>query len=285
MMKFSKYAIITIIGASLSFLIFAIILKLSNISVDSLVNLQNNILKTAIVQTAGMSTTASLAAVLSEFIGLFISFLFLSLGFVFLSTYGFFIKDSKESRFKDINFWVGFITGIIALIIFLTLFTSMVSIFLSVAVLISCIYIIPLANTYGKELKKWIFFRVGSHSVNKALLIINLLIALGIFVVVLSNQQYYKQSFQDDMTNVVTSMIPNNTMTDNTAIKEQLSLQIKNALQSSPIFESYFRWLPVISALGIWVVLEFLRGLIFSNFAGLFSTIMIRLKNRIDKKI
>jgi hypothetical protein len=278
MMKFSKYEILTITGASISFLIFAIILKLSNISVDSLVNLQNNILKTAIVQTAGMSTTDSLAVLLSQFVGIFISFLFLVLGFVFLSTYGFFIKDS---RFKDISLWVGFITGIISFIIFSIIFHSVMSIFLSVAVLISSIYIIPLANTYGKELKKWIFFRVGSHSVSKVLLIINLLIALGIFISVLANQQFYKQSFENEITDIAASMIP---QTNNSIIKEEIGKQISASLQKSPIFESYFRWLPVISALGIWVIFEFLRGLIFSNFAGLFSTIMIRLKNKIDKK-
>jgi len=277
-MKFSKYEILIITGASISFLIFAIILKLSNISVDSLVNLQNNILKTAIVQTAGMSTTDSLAVLLSQFVGIFISFLFLVLGFVFLSTYGFFIKDS---RFKNISLWVGFITGIISFIIFSIIFHSLMSIFLSVAVLISSIYIIPLANTYGKELKKWIFFRVGSHSVSKVLLIINLLIALGIFISVLANQQFYKQSFENEITDIAASMIP---QTNNSIIKEEIGKQISVSLQKSPIFESYFRWLPVISALGIWVILEFLRGLIFSNFAGLFSTTMIRLKNKIDKK-
>ena len=62
----------------------------------------------------------------------------------------------------------------------------------------------------------------------------------------------------------------------NQDLENAIRQEIQNSVDSSPIFNSYIRWLPVTSAFTIWVLLEFLRGLILSNIGGLFSTAILR---------
>jgi hypothetical protein len=60
-------------------------------------------------------------------------------------------------------------------------------------------------------------------------------------------------------------------------LEQELKKQIENTINDSPIFNAYINWLPATSAFSIWVLLEFLRGLVFSNIGGLFSSGILRI--------
>lgn len=50
----------------------------------------------------------------------------------------------------------------------------------------------------------------------------------------------------------------------------------RSAVQNLPLFKAYITWLPILTAFTVFVILEFLRSLIFSNIAGIFSTVTIK---------
>ncbi|MEM7819461.1 MAG: hypothetical protein QXD48_01390 [Candidatus Aenigmatarchaeota archaeon] len=266
---------IAIIGSAISFILFSIVLYFSNISVESIVNIQNNILKTLIIQDTGI--TSSILYLLNSFFLILLSIILLVLGFAFLSSYGYYNNVNK----------IGMISSIISAIFILILLKfSIMSFFISVGIIISSIYIIQLSNTYGKELKRWIFFRVGSNSISKTFLILNILIALGIFITVHANISVYEQNFRNDiiktMTDVAIKTVPESQRALLTnEMKENIKIQVENSINNSEIFRTYIKWLPITTALSIWIILEFLRGIILSNIGGLFTTILIRLNRKI----
>lgn len=270
----------TLFGAIISLALFALVLYFSRFSVGSIVDLQNHILKTILLQTGETNTIGAIVMLLKPFTWVFVSLVFFVLGFAFLNSYGFF---STEKR-------IGFICGITGAILTLVLLNvSIASIFLAVALIIGSVYIIPLSNTYAKELKKWVLFRTGSHSISKILLITNILIATGIFLAIFSNLPVYEDSFKEDitesMTTVALASIPKTQvfLSDQSRMQEledQVREQVEKSVDESPIFNSYIRWLPATSAFTIWVLLEFLRGLILSNIGGAFSSGITRFLKR-----
>jgi hypothetical protein len=66
-------------------------------------------------------------------------------------------------------------------------------------------------------------------------------------------------------------------------LEQELKEKIETSVDESPIFNAYIRWLPAISAFTIWVLLEFLRGLIFSNIGGAFTTGLLRFLRKCKK--
>jgi len=271
---------ITLLGGVISFALFAIVLYLSRFSVNSIVDLQNHILKTILLQTGEVNTIGAIVALLQPFTLVFVALLFLVLGFAFLSSHGFFSTDKK----------IGFISGIIGAILILVLLNlSIASLFIAAALIIGSLYIIPLSNTYGKELKKWILFRTGSHSISKVLLITNILIAVAIFLAIFSNLPAYETNFKDDitesMTTVAMASIPRSQafLFDESQVQQledEVRNQVESSVNESSIFNSYIRWLPATSAFTIWVLLEFLRGLILSNIGGAFTSGILRFLRR-----
>jgi len=274
---------ITITGAVLSFIIFSAILHFSNFSVSSIVDIQNYILKTILLQSAGTNTIGAISVLLSPFAWIFIAMLFFVLGLAFLSAYGYY----------NINKSIGLICGIIGAVFVLVLLNlSIISIFFAVSLIICGMYIISLSNTYGKELKKWVFFRVGSHAISKILLITNILIAIGIFIAIFANIPVYENNFKtgitESMTTVAMASIPKSqdylyNESTKQKLKQELSAAVEKSISDSPIFNAYVRWLPVTSAVTIWVLLEFLRSLIFSNIGGGFTAGIIRILKRYNK--
>jgi len=73
-------------------------------------------------------------------------------------------------------------------------FILAVSLFFAAGLYLVSIYIIPLGETYEKELKKWKHFRVGSRAVSKALFILFLLVFVG-SLTTYSLDNSYQRSF------------------------------------------------------------------------------------------
>ena len=269
--KIGLKEILAMAGSLICFAIFLIILYSSGLSVGSLVNIQNYFLSGMITQTAGMTTLDAMISLMAPFISALLAFVFLVAGFAFLSSYGFIKSYSR----------LGLTSIVIAVLIIILFSFSLLSIFLSAAIIISSVYIIPLSNTYGKELKRWIFFRTGSHSISKALLITNILITMAVFSTISISLDYYQQSFKEDLSNTMTSMIASSFSEE---IPSDLSEEVNQSIASlfeSPMIGAYIRWLPVLTSVLVFFVLEFFRSLIFSNIGGFFTDILIRINRRI----
>jgi hypothetical protein len=52
------------------------------------------------------------------------------------------------------------------------------------------------------------------------------------------------------------------------------------AIQNLPLFKAYMTWLPILTAFTVFLVLEFMRSLVFCNIAGLFSALTIKIYGR-----
>jgi len=218
------------------------------------------------------SLSESLSSFFNSFFYVIISIIFLTLGFSFLSSYGYH-KDRTKT---------GLISGIIGAVFVMLFFNaSLVGIFLSIAIIITSVYIIPLSNTYGKEFKKWTRFRVGSNSLGKVFMIINVFVALGIFLSVSLNMGFYQGSFKENLATSLTTMtaVPQGfeDVVNQTTARQETEKFISQAIDNSPFFQIYLRWLPILLAFGVWVVLEFLRTFIFSNIGGIFTYALIRM--------
>jgi len=278
--RLKKRETVAIIGSVSSFIIFAILLALSNLSTDSFVNMQSYLIKSMLAGSAENTLSAFFNLISPLFI-LFFAVLFLVLGFVFVSSFG--VYETKRNT--------GLIIGIIGMTaVIVMLRFSILSIFLGIAILCSVFLIMNISNTYFKELKRWKFFRTGSHSIAKALIVINILVALGIFIAISINLSAYQQSFRKEMSSTIGDMVVNemsgfSAVPENmrSAMTEQIRAQIENeVIPNSPLFNAYIIWLPILTALSVWVILEFTRTLIYSNLAGAFSVVLIRMNEKLE---
>ena len=260
-LEFDTYEKATIVVAVLSFFVFALLLKLSNMSVDRLVILQNQFLK---VLFGGSAEFLSLSVVLQ----LLLAMVFLTVSLSLLSAYG-----ARRDRYQ-----IGLVSGIVSSIIFLVIFPTIISLFVAAAVVLSFSYTVMISGAYFNELKKWRMFRTGSAAVGKALLIINLIVAAGILTTITLDSGHYKAIFKEDLTNTITAATLGTVKTDSPVMQEQIKKRVAELVDTSSLFQSYIKWLPILTAFSIWIAMEFLRSLVFSNIAGLFTALLLRYK-------
>lgn len=254
-----------IIGTFASFLVSFLVLRLSSFSASTMVNSQNYIVKTMILSTTGMTTLAAIYTALQPFTYVFISLVFFVLAISILSFYG--CKNDN----KKVGILAGLLSAAFAVIIFETLWGA----FLAIAVFLCCYYSPQFSNTYSKELKRWVFFRTGSNTTGKVMFMANIVISLGLFFTVLQSQAVYEVAFRQDLTDSMRSVVMS-TPGASLLPQDTLNQKIDSAISSSPLFQSYIRWLPVMTAFGAWVVLEFLRNVILANLSGVFTFIMLK---------
>ena len=267
----NKFEKIAAVGAILSFVLSAVFIKLSGFSVSSLVNISNTMVGKMLAQSSGLNTFGSISVFLGYFAGVFIALVFLTLAFSFLASYGFY-EDKKKAGLV-----LSFIGGII---FFFFLGFTLASLIVAAGIVVSGYLIVPMANNYGHEFRKWIHFRVGSNSVSRAHFIFNLAVAAAVFVAVLSGLAFYQAGFKSELKSSISSAIKPSLPDgiDQESFDVLMDKQV-TALLASPLFSSYVSWLPVISAFTVWALLEFLR--LFTPFlAGAFTSVIIRLENK-----
>ncbi|MEK6888133.1 MAG: hypothetical protein AABX14_04270 [Candidatus Aenigmatarchaeota archaeon] len=263
--KLSPMDRVVIIGTFASFLVSFLVLRLSSFSASTMVNSQNYIVKTMILSTTGMTTLDALSTALKPFTYVFISLIFFVLAISLMSFYGY---KNKSRR-------VGIIIGLLSAAAAIILFETIWGVFLAVAVFVCSFYSAQFSNTYSKELKRWIFFRTGSNTAGKVMFMANIVISLGLFLAVLQSQAAYEVTFRHDLTDSMRSIVMS---TPGASLLSQATLdqKIDTAISSSTLFQSYIRWLPVMTAFGAWVVLEFLRNVILANLSGVFTFILLK---------
>jgi hypothetical protein len=270
--KGSNWEKFALAGAVISFLFSAVFIKLSGFSVASLVNYLGTIIRQGFVGTAGLNTFGAVHSLAAYLFFVITGLVFLVLAYSFASAYGYYEERKKTGLLLSL---VG------GIIFFFMIGFTLASAGLALGVFISCFVIMPLANTYGHELRRWIHFRVGSNTISRSLFILNIVIALAVFFSVLFSLASYQIAFRDDLKSAITDSVKSSIPTgiisvDASAVDSMISGQVDASL-SSPIFTAYFRWLPVISAFSVWAVLEFLR-LFLPYLAGAFTAAIVRTK-------
>ena len=231
-----------------------------------------------ILGTADMTLEASLFVFVSSFMRIFVALILLAAGFAFLSSYGF-LKNNRI---------VGLIASLVSAIFILVIFKfSIVSIFLSLGLVIACMLIISLANTYGKELKRWILFRTGSHSISTALLIVNLMLALGIFLAISIDADYYQNAIKEDFSATmeeiaIAELSSSGEVTEEQRglLREQIEQRTDDFFSNSLMIGSFAKFLPIIVAFTAWAFLELLRMLVLPNIGGMITYVLIRISRR-----
>ncbi|MBI4896059.1 MAG: hypothetical protein HY832_00735 [Candidatus Aenigmarchaeota archaeon] len=261
-----KYKTLTyIIPASVSFFLFALFIKLSGLSVSSLVTLMDTLVEQALVITTGLSTLAAIGFLLAPFLFIVIGFCFLMLGLAVLAAYG--CREKEPEYF--------FVPGIVGALAVIVLCQSVLAIFIGLSLIVASFIVVTLSAAYIKELTRWIRFRTGHRAIGRALLIVNIFIAAGIFFTVLANQNVYGEQFQEkmitSMTRIATASVP--TLAGNEVLIEP---QIRSLISQSPMIQAYVRWIPVVSALTVWFFLELLRTFVLSVLGGFLTLLFVR---------
>ena len=267
--------IIAISGTLISFLVFVLIVRFSVLNLGYLVNMPSTLINFMFVDTAGAPLIESISALLMLISSSILALIFIALGLSFLSAYGFFNDERR----------IGLIASLIATPFIIIAFGfSFLSVFISIGLIVTCYYMPTLSNTYAKELKKWVFFRTGSNSISKALLIFNIIVAVGIFMTMALNPTFYgeqaRSSLSDTMSSVAIGLVG---VDMDETMYEQAKVTMSASIENSDTINNYVSWLPVITAFSVWFVLEFFRSIIISNVGGIFTAILITLNSRIKK--
>lgn len=270
--------IITIAGSVFCFLLSFLLIRNSGISIDYITSFQSQLMKFIMIGSADMTLEASLFVFIASFLGMFTAFIPFTAGFAFLSSYGFL----NNKRF------IGLAASLVSSVFMLILFGfSILSIFLVIAMIISCTFIIPLANTYGKELKRWVLFRTGSHSISTALMIINIFAGIGVFLAVSANMGYYAESIKADFSSTMEevtlaefSSLGELTEEQQMLLNDQIKQRTEEFFADSLLIRSLIKFLPVTTAFSAWAFLELLRMLLIPNIGGIMTYLMIRFERR-----
>ncbi len=243
-----------------------LILKISEFSVLSLVNLQNYFIQSMIINTAGMGTLEALRFTIQPFLLVLLSMILFVAGLSIIAAHGF---------RKDFSGWI---IGLVSAIIVIVLFQSIAGGFFALAVFLAIVMTPKISAVYGKELKRWVFLRVGTTTIGRILKIANIVIAVGILLSVLSAQAFYENSFRTELTDSMKTIalsIPGAELLPEDLLMEQ----IESVVDDSPLFSAYSRWLPVSTAAGAWIILEFLRSLLLANIGGLFTYVFLKARD------
>lgn len=261
MISFSREEKATVLAVAACSLASALLVKASGMSLDRLVIAQNEAVKLLF----GGSAEFLGAAVIIQ---LMFSMFFLSLGLSFLSAYG-----AGNDRYQT-----GLVSGIISAALLVAVIQTMQALIAGISLIAAFSYAVPLSNTYFKELKKWKFFRTGSNAAGKAFFVINLIIAAGIFILITANAGHYEGIFSADLKATISSAALETVDIDSPLIREQVSSRVSELVDTSPVFQSYIKWLPLLTAFTFWIALEFMRSVIFSNVSGALTSAMLRLR-------
>lgn len=245
-----------------TFLISFLLLRFSNFSSSTIVNFYNHLLKSAIT-TGSYDTFGALNVFFTPFYLVFLSLIFFCLAVAFMAVFGLEKKESLK------------LIGIPSAVIAFVILPSISGIFIALAVLFSSFYAPRIAPAYLQEFKKWPKFRTGSNTAGKVLLVVNILITLGVFFTVVSSQSAYAASYDQELRSAVREVLLSSPTANQIDIESYTDRAV-DSITRSDFFSAYNVWLPVTTALSAWFILELLRNIILSNLCGIFTSIILR---------
>ena len=221
--KNMKTEILEFIFISVLFSLGFLVLYISNVNLNSITLLQASFIKIFTLGVQEHSAFEVFISTFSEILTAILSFIIFCFALSFLSV-------RKIGNLRYFLIIPIFLPGI--------LFNfSILFLFFGFGLFVSCLYVIPLGETYKKELKKWKKFRVGSNAVSKSLFVLFLFIFLSSFISFSTNDSY-KQVFLNttisSITDIVNSEISNfNTqISSSDATNEIISQVVENQMKA-----------------------------------------------------
>ena len=191
-----------VIGTLISVLIFLsfVFFKAFSITTQSVVSYPITFFKNFLSLSMSLGTSEAMTSSLFNPIIFIIPFIPMALGFAFLTFYGVtFGEDIK------LGFFSCLIPSIIGAIY---LGPSPTIIFLAIGLMICGVISTQLAAVYSEELKKWKNYRIGSKTVGKLFLIINLMLFFALLLDVTINIENYNSLYTNETKELVISIIP-----------------------------------------------------------------------------
>ncbi len=189
----------------------------------------------------------------------------------FLSAFG---ATSEEKRIPLIATIIGFI---------LSLFFFHFSIFaflFGIGLAVSSYLVTLLANTYYQELGRWRFFRTGARSVASVMIIVNICIALSIY---LTFSPQVEVQMKERLVNQILSAM--HAQSEEIKIAEQMGVNVtaamKEKIESMSIVQRYTKFMKFFIPLFFWLVLEMLRTFL-SLVSGIVTSILLRIYSRVE---
>ena len=201
--KNMKTEILEFIFISVLFSLGFLVLYISNVNLNSIILLQANFIELLTLGVQEHSAFEVFISTFSEILTAILSFIIFCFALSFLSV-------RKMGNLRYFLIIPIFLLGI--------LFNfSILFLFFGFGLFVSCLYVIPLGETYKKELKKWKKFRVGSNAVSKSLFVLFLFIFLGSFIS-FSIDDSYKQVFLNTTISSITDIVNSEISNFNTQI-------------------------------------------------------------------
>jgi len=198
-----KTEILEFIFISVLFSLGFLVLYISNVNLNSITLLQASFIKIFTLGVQEHSAFGVFISTFSEILTAILSFIIFCFALSFLSV-------RKMGNLRYFLIIPIFLSGI--------LFNfSILFLFFGFGLFVSCLYVIPLGETYKKELKKWKKFRVGSNAVSKSLFVLFLFIFLGSFISFSTNDSY-KQVFLNTTISSITDIVNSEISNFNTQI-------------------------------------------------------------------
>lgn len=177
---------------------------------------------------------------------------------------------------------------------------SVTSLFLISAMVVCGFVLPPLAIIYLKELKKWKKYRIGSRTVGKCFLLINVFLFFAVFANVYINLEDYNAAYRQEAQELVLNLLPKigegeipqiegmellppeqqeqmrqeySNLTQSQ--KEEMDQRVNEMFQSGNI-SSMINISLLFAPLMVFAILEVARLLVFSPLAGLVTGLIFR---------
>ncbi|RLJ02654.1 MAG: hypothetical protein DRP11_02795 [Candidatus Aenigmatarchaeota archaeon] len=186
---------------------------------------------------------------------------------------------------------------------------SLTLILFSIGVAVCGLLSTGLGETYAHELDKWRRYRVGSNSMGRMLTIINLAIIVSVMISLGTDLGYYENTYKGEIKTMITYLMPETTAhldietLNQTGVfteemlqqiqrlppeqREQILQELQNELEvqkskmeielnsilDSDKVRAMIDFSLLMVVVVIWSVLDLLKSLVFSPFAGLLTTI------------
>ena len=223
---------------------------------------------------------------LLDFLSFLAPFIPLTIAFSFLSLYG--AKFGENKKLGVVSTAVPVAIGLFFVGISLT------SALFSLGVFFSGMLSTGFSEMHSKELKKWRNFRIGSHTVGKCFLIVNVFLLFGLFLTSFLNLDYYTDLYKSGTKSMITGFMPDmssdlsqmegyeNMPDEQRQILEQqyqeqlneqkdfMNNKIDELLNSDKMM-ALFYFSILLMPFFVFGILELLRNLVFSLLGGLIT--------------
>lgn len=252
--------------------------KIFNVTANKILSFPLTIGNQFISLRMDMGFIQSVQVITIEILKMITPLIFFVIALSFLIVYG--VKFGGDFR-------IAFPSTLIASIIGFLLVPYTFTVFLAVGLLVSSFMITDLAQGYLKELKKWKNYRVGSNTLGKVFMVINIMIVLGLFFNLTANLNGYHNLYKDEVKKMALNIVPDESLNVSSelpvsegaeklqnkldsSMKEQISKKLDETLQTKRM-SAFIDFGLLGFVIVIFGILQLLKSILFSPLAGLIT--------------